>query len=200
MKKRTIDARGKLCPEPLMMTRRAIKEAAQGDTIEVITDNDIACKNIGSYLTEMKIAFTEANGQISFIVGNHDTALLEAIPACPTKPANDNGYVIVIKSQEMGSEDANLGKLLMRAFLNTVAESDKLPQTIIIYSGGIRLTMVGTDTARSLAKLEEKGVEVVICGTCVDFYQLKESIKIGTISNMFVIVEKMANATNIVYP
>lgn len=198
--KTTIDACGKLCPEPLMMTRRAIKAAAQGDTIEVITDNDTACQNIGSYLTEMKIAFTEANGHLSFIVGNHDAARLEMLPACPTKPMNNNGYVVVLKSQEMGSEDANLGRLLMRAFLNTVAESDKLPQTVIIYSGGIRLALVGTDTARSLAKLEEKKVEVIICGTCVDFYQLKESIKIGTISNMFVIVEKMANATNIVYP
>lgn len=195
-----IDARGKLCPEPLMMTRRALKEAAQGDNIEVITDNDTACKNIGSYLTEMKIAFTEADGRVSFIAGNHDASLLAATPACPVKKVNNNGYVIVIKSEEMGSEDPNLGRLLMRAFINTVGDSEKLPQTILIYSGGVRLTLLGTDTSRSLAKLEEKGVEIIICGTCVDFYQLKDSIKIGTISNMFVIVEKMANATNIVYP
>lgn len=198
--KKIIDARGKLCPEPLMMTRQAIKEATPGDSIEVMTDNDTACKNIGTYLTELKTAFTETDGHIHFIVGNHDESILEKLPNCPTDSGEKNGYLIVLKSEEMGSEDPNLGKLLMRAFLNTVADSEKLPRTIIIYSGGVRLTLTGTDTSRSLAKLEEKGVEIVICGTCVDFYQLKESIKIGTISNMFVIVEKMANAINIVYP
>lgn len=198
--KTIIDTKGKLCPEPLMMTRRAIKEAANGDNIEVITDNETACKNVCSYLKELKIGFLEQGGHISFIVGNKDLSLLEPTPICPVKSINNNGYVIVIKSETMGSDDPVLGKMLMRAFLNTVADSDKLPQTILMYNGGVKLATIGSDTSRTLSKLEEKGVEVIICGTCVDFYQLKDTINIGTISNMFVIADTLSKATNVVYP
>lgn len=198
--KKTIDVRGKLCPEPLMITRKAIKESSNGDSIEIVTDNETACKNIGSYLKELKITFIDRDNHIYFVLGEEQQPTLEAIPECSISEKTDNGYIVVLKSEEMGNATSELGILLMRAFISTLADSDKLPKTIIMYNGGVKLAKSGTDTARGLKKLEEMGVELIICGTCVDFYQLKEDIKIGTISNMFVIVQKLSHATNIIYP
>lgn len=199
---KTIDTRGLLCPAPLIQTKKAIKEAQGGETLEVLLDNETACQNVSSYLKELGIntdvVLNEDIQHIRFTVPDQVDETVNAESFCKT-PANNN-YVVVLKSEIMGEGDPQLGALLMRAFINSLKETDQLPSSIILYNSGVKLAIAGSDTAESLAEMENKGVTIICCGTCVDFYELKPVIKIGTISNMFRITQLTSEAGHVVYP
>lgn len=199
---KTIDTRGLLCPAPLIQTKKAIKEAQGGETLEVLLDNETACQNVSSYLKELGIntdvVLNEDIQHIRFTVPDQVDETVIAESFCKT-PANNN-YVVVLKSELMGEGDPQLGALLMRAFINSLKETDQLPSSIILYNSGVKLAIAGSDTAESLAEMENKGVTIICCGTCVDFYELKPVIKIGTISNMFRITQLTSEAGHVVYP
>lgn len=199
---KTIDTRGLLCPAPLIHTKKAIKEAQGGEILEVLLDNETACQNVSSYLKELGIntdvVLNENIQHIRFTVPDQVDETVNAESFCKT-PANNN-YVVVLKSELMGEGDPQLGTLLMRAFINSLKETDQLPSSIILYNSGVKLAIAGSDTADSLAEMENKGVTIICCGTCVDFYELKPVIKIGTISNMFRITQLTSEAGHVVYP
>jgi len=200
---KTIDTCGLLCPAPLIETKRAIKSAKEGELIEILLDNDTACNNVTAYLNELGIECeVKVSGKTQHITFSTPSKVDETISAesfCKA-PTETRGYVVVLKSEFMGEGDPSLGALLMRGFINSLKESDKLPDSIILYNGGVKLAVEGSDTAESLSEMENKGVSIICCGTCVDFYELKSRIKTGTISNMFRITELTSKAGHIVYP
>lgn len=203
---KTIDTRGKLCPAPLMMTRQAIKEAVTGEKIEVITDNETACSNLLHYLDELKITGVHTSEQdnikrICFEIPEHADDQTDMEPLCPTPGKNTRtGYVVVIKSDRMGTGDDELGHILMRAFINSLSEADTLPDSIILYNSGIHTALRNTDTAASLRKLEDKGITIYACGTCLDYYGVKDQLAIGVISNMYKITQLVTQTSHVVYP
>lgn len=201
-----IDTRGTLCPAPLIMTKRAIKSSSEGDELEVLTDNETALQNLLSYLKELNIATTQRqNGEvisIRFAIGEAvKSSAQESSPElfCSV-PSKKGRYATVIKSLTMGDGDRELGELLMRSCLNSLIELDSLPSSIILYNDGVKLALDGSDSSRALRQLEDAGVELLICGACVDYYELKEQIKIGTISNMYKINMVVSSASHVVYP
>ena len=104
------------------------------------------------------------------------------------------------KSDVMGQGDSQLGQILLRAFVNSLKEAALLPKAILLYNSGIKIALTGTDTAASLQELEEKGVAIIACGTCVDYYEVKNQLAVGMISNMFTLTRYMSEAGHIVYP
>ncbi|MBE9488556.1 MAG: sulfurtransferase-like selenium metabolism protein YedF [Bacteroidetes bacterium] len=203
-----VDARGKLCPQPLMMTRKAIMGSSKNEEIEIVMDNETACSNVETYLTESNVKYSASinNGEqhISFVVDGEEKIDVNKEIVCPIpEKINNNireGYVVAIKSEYMGDGDIELGALLLRAYINTLSETDFLPTSIILYNSGVKIALSDRDTSKSLEEMEKKGVELILCGTCIDFYKLKQKVKIGKISNMFVIADKLSKAINIVYP
>ncbi|MGL5318381.1 MAG: sulfurtransferase-like selenium metabolism protein YedF [Bacteroidales bacterium] len=199
---KTIDTRGMLCPAPLIHTKRAIKDAREGEMLEVLLDNETACQNVAAYLKELGIntdvVLNDKVQHVRFTVPSQVDQTVDAASFCNIQETSN--YVVVLKSQLMGEGDPQLGALLMRAFINSLKEVDQLPTAIILYNSGVKLAVDGTDTAASLAEMENKGVTIVCCGTCVDFYELKPMIKIGAISNMFRITQLTSKAGNVVYP
>ena len=109
-------------------------------------------------------------------------------------------FTVLIKSDRMGSGNDDLGKILIRGFLNALVKQSQLPTRIILYNSGVLLAVEGTDTATTLYELEHKGVEILLCGTCCDFFQIKGKIKAGTISNMVQITSTLIEAPKIVEP
>jgi selenium metabolism protein YedF len=73
----------------------------------------------------------------------------------------------------------------MRAFLYTLTESEALPARIILMNGGVKLAVEGSDSLINLRRLAERGVEILACGTCLEFYQLKDALAVGRVSNMY---------------
>ena len=198
-----VDARGKLCPQPLIMTRAGIRDAAVGEMIEVYTDNDMACVNIVNYLSELGIApdVAECGGYRIMSFENTGVAPAGGDISCPTEANVKNGCsVVVLKSDVMGEGDPDLGALLLRSYLNTLVAMDVLPRYIVAYNGGVRCALRGSDSALALSQLGDKGVKVILCGTCVDFYGIKDDIAAGEIGNMLRIAEILAGASTVIYP
>ena len=108
--------------------------------------------------------------------------------------------VVVVSSDRMGEGNDELGKVLMKGFIFAVTQLDTLPKTMLFYNGGATLTAEGSDSLEDLKSLEAQGVEVMTCGTCLDYYGLKEKLQVGTVTNMYSIVETMANAGRIIKP
>ena len=108
----------------------------------------------------------------------------------------DENLVIVIGNDKLGLGDDELGTLLMKSYIFALSESDRLPSDIIFLNGGVKLAVEGSDCLTSIKALSEKGVNILCCGTCLDFYGLKEKLGVGEITNMYTIVEKMNTAAN----
>lgn len=109
-------------------------------------------------------------------------------------------FVVVFKSDSMGSGDKQLGDLLIKAYINTLAENSNKPAALVFYNAGVLLAAKDSDTAPALQVLEEQGVELLLCGTCVEFFDLKQQLAAGTISNMHAISEILSSANHVIYP
>ncbi|MFT3739371.1 MAG: sulfurtransferase-like selenium metabolism protein YedF [Breznakibacter sp.] len=203
---KTIDTCGELCPKPLIMAKKAYNELLAGEQMEVLTDNATSLSNLTNFFTAVKaMPVSEKHGNVWHVyVSKPLTETQETVKAedyCETTTAKGSGrYVVTIKGDQMGMGDPELGKILICSFISALVEQDELPSHVIFYNSGVKLTVKGTDTADSLAKLETKGVTIVICGTCVDFYGLKGQNAVGTVSNMYHIANLLHDAEKVIVP
>lgn len=199
---KVIDARGKLCPEPLILTKKGLESAVPDEYIQILSDNDTACANLAAYLSELNLQATKTCEAglytFSLTVPARLGTLAEVDQFCT--PEKDPGYIVVIRSETMGAGDDTLGAMLMRAFVNSLLAADKLPTAVLLYNSGVRIAVRGTDTADTLTMMEEKGIVIYVCGTCVDFFELNDSLAVGMIGNMYTMTKYMTEAPRIVYP
>ena len=114
--------------------------------------------------------------------------------------ADQQHFVVAFKSDKMGSGDDQLGSLLIKAYINTLVENDNKPAALVFYNAGVLLAAEDSDTAPALQVLEEQGVELLLCGTCVEFFDLKQRLAAGTISNMYAISETLSSTGHVIYP
>lgn len=108
--------------------------------------------------------------------------------------------VVVIKSEFMGEGDSELGKVLIKGFIYALSQQDELPQTMLFYNGGAKITSEGSESIEDLKALEEKGVKIFTCGTCLNYYGLTEKLCVGEVTNMYEIAKKMTEASLIICP
>ena len=108
--------------------------------------------------------------------------------------------VVYINSDLLGVGDEALGSFLMKAFLKTLLDLEKMPDRLILINSGVRLASEDSKVLDTLRMLSEKGVEIVSCGTCLDFYKLREKMSVGKISNMFDIIQSMLGADCLIRP
>ena len=207
-----LDERGKACPLPVVETKKALEAAASGETARVLVDNEIAVQNLRKLADHKGWSFCwEKRGGGDFqawITREAGESLSEEkqreteepeCPDCWTEGIRP-GLTAVISSEAMGQGDDRLGKILMKSFLFALTQQDILPETVLLYNGGAFLSCEGSESLEDLKKLEELGVEILTCGTCLDFYGLKEKLAVGGISNMYEIVEKQCRAHTILRP
>lgn len=197
--KEVIDARGLACPQPVILTRDKMKVCGE---IEVIVDNDAAFENIKRLAASSGFCLThEKKGDVYRIFLVQGEAVKDLSPGDGFIPScSSPETVIIISSDAMGSGDDDLGRILMKAFLNTLTKIENRPSKVIFYNTGVRLAAKGSGSDDDLALLAENGVELLICGTCADYFNIKDNIKAGTISNMFDILNTMSNAGRLVRP
>ena len=198
----TVNAMGDNCPIPVIKTKKAMAALTGPETIEVLVDNEIAVQNVtkmasssGGKVTSEKLGDAEYKVTIKM---EGAPAAEEAEVTC-APDARDN-TVVVISSDRMGSGNDELGKVLIKGFIFAVTQLDTLPKTMLFYNGGATLTTEGSDSLEDLKSLEAQGVEIMTCGTCLDYYGLKDKLAVGTVTNMYSIVETMAKAGRIVRP
>ena len=191
-----VNAMGDTCPIPVIKTKKAIAEAQGQGTIEVLVDNEIAVQNV------TKMAASEGGNVTSEKVADKEykiTIVLDGA-AKDAEEAADENLVVVVSSDRMGAGNDDLGKVLIKGFIFAVTQLEKLPKTILFYNGGATLTAEGSDSLADLKHLEEEGVEILTCGTCLNYYGLSDKLQVGSVTNMYTIVEKMAGADKIIRP
>ena len=124
---------------------------------------------------------------------------MKGIITCTTD-SKKHGLVAVLSANTMGNGEEQLGKILMKSFIFALTKQDQLPEIILCYNSGASLTCEDSDSLEDLKSLEAEGVKILTCGTCLDFYGLKESLAVGSVTNMYEIVEIMENAGTIIRP
>ena len=199
----TVNAMGDNCPIPVIKTKKAMQALTGPEKIEVLVDNEIAVQNV----TKMA---SSAGGQVSSEkLGDAKfkiTIQMEGAPAgdeteeAVCAPDARDNTVVVVSSDRMGMGNDELGKVLIKGFIFAVTQLDTLPKTMLFYNGGATLTAKGSDSLDDLKSLEAQGVEIMTCGTCLDYYGLKDELAVGSVTNMYSIVETMAKAGKIIRP
>lgn len=201
---KTVDARGKSCPLPVVETRRALKEAA-GEPVQTFVDNEIAVQNLQKMAAQMGLATENSgvNGDFSVtFYAPADSVVMADAPknACGCAPMIFAEMVVALSSNTMGAGDDTLGAALMKGFVYALTQLDHPPAAVLLYNGGAKLSCEGSDSAADLKMLEQAGTEVLTCGTCLDFYGLKETLAVGDVTNMYAITERLAGAARILRP
>ncbi|MBC5742175.1 sulfurtransferase-like selenium metabolism protein YedF [Lachnospiraceae bacterium MD308] len=198
----TVNAMGDNCPIPVIKTKKAMQALNGPETIEVLVDNEIAVQNVtkmasasGGQVSSEKVS--DAEFKIMIQMEGAPSSSEEEVSCVPD--ARDN-TVVVVSSDRMGTGNDELGKVLIKGFIFAVTQLDTLPKTMLFYNGGATLTAEGSDSLEDLKSLEAQGVEIMTCGTCLDYYGLKEKLQVGTVTNMYSIVETMAKAGRIIKP
>ena len=210
MEKKIVDARGFACPLPVVNAKKAAEEMKEGGILSVLVDNEIAVQNLQKFAKQKGFESTgekKAEKEYEVII---QVAATDAAAAPVTETAEEeiacspdsrkNGMVVVLSANVMGTGDEKLGKALMKAFVFAVTKQDALPETIVCYNTGAYLTCEDADTLEDLKSLEAEGVQILTCGTCLDFYGIKDKLAVGSVTNMYEIVETMEKAKAIVRP
>ena len=200
-----IDCRGQACPLPVVNAKKAAEALNNGDVLTVLVDNEIAVQNLTRFAEHKGFAVSaEKKAQKEYAVtmtvsGEAAEAKEEEEIACAVDTRR-KGMLVVLSANVMGTGDSKLGTSLMKAFVFALTKQDQLPDTILCYNSGAYLTCEGADTLEDLKLLESEGVTILTCGTCLDFYGLKEKLAVGGVTNMYDIVERMENAAQIIKP
>lgn len=204
---KTVNAMGDACPIPVIKAKKALQELEGADVLEVLVDNEIAVQNVtkmasssGGEVTSERISEKEFRVIIRTdrVMPKHGTQAMEEAAVC--RPDKRRDTVVVISSDLMGNGNDELGAVLMKGFIFAVSQLDELPKSILFYNGGAKLTAEGSDSLEDLKSMEAQGVEIMTCGTCLDYYGLKEKLVVGTVTNMYSIVETMNKAGKIIRP
>jgi selenium metabolism protein YedF len=190
--KKTIDCRGFACPKPVIMTKKELEAITEGE-IEVIVDNQAARENVSRLFKSQGLEpKSEEKEGLYYISAEKKTG-------CSCEDMNfdtDVRPVILVASEFLGAGDDKLGSMLMKSYMYALTESDVKPKTMLFLNGGVKLTTEGSDSLESIKTLESQGVEIMSCGTCLDFYGLKEKLAVGQVTNMYSIVEKTNGSSN----
>jgi selenium metabolism protein YedF len=194
---REIDAKGLACPKPVILTKKEL-DGMENGAVRTVVDNVTARENLSKLATSMGLEFSvEELGEEVFAVTISKSGEVEDDkPKVEVPQKTDGGIVLVIQSDQMGKGEEELGRLLMKSFIYTVNETRPHPKAILFYNSGVKLTVKDSPVLDDLKELLEAGVEIISCGTCLDFYNLKDSLAVGDISNMYTIYEKMQSGTN----
>lgn len=203
---RVVDTRGQQCPGPIIATRKALREANEGESVRVITDNLTSFGNLCRFLKDNGMVFNteESDGLWILTVnrsGEISTSGLSEEYCTAEEAAFPRGeFVIAFTSDRMGEGSDELGQLLMVNFFRAVKDLDLLPRKLIFYNSGVKLASEGSDVVKHIEDLGKMGVEILICATCISYYDLAGKTSVGQLSNMYEIAQAMASAGNIVRP
>ncbi len=211
-----LDERGKQCPLPVIEAKKALEAGRAGEIVEVVVDNEIAVQNLKKLADHrglasryekvsdrefvVEITASEAKGAVQEPGGTEGQAEAAEDPNTCLPDCRRKGMVVVLSSSQMGQGDEALGTLLMKGFVYALSQQDVLPETVLLYNGGAKLSCEGSDSLEDLKTLEAQGTEVLTCGTCLNHYGLGDKLAVGGVTNMYEIAERMTGARLLVRP
>jgi selenium metabolism protein YedF len=189
---KVVDCRGFSCPRPVIEAKKALKKTAK---VTIICDNPAARDNVARFGQSQagRVTIDEKNDGI-YITIEKGKRGKPRVKAQSSKIPAQGAIVVVFPSDQMGRGDEELGHILIRSFLHALTEVSDRPDTMIFFNTGVKLTVKGSEVLEDLQALEKNGVEILICGTCLDYFNIKGKIVVGQVSNMYTIAENMLAA------
>ncbi len=198
-----VNARGLGCPQPVVLAKQAIESHEE---IKVIVDNDTALENVKRLGTKLGCDVkTEKKSYDTYEIhltrkAGTASSKEEFVPSCSATPTNSGPFVIVIAEDKMGRGNDELGYVLIKAFLHTIAAQAQKPEVMIFYNTGVKLTVQGSEVLEDLQQMENEGVQLLVCGTCLSYFEIKDKLAVGNVSNMYDIAQTMSRAVRLLTP
>lgn len=199
-----VNCMGDQCPVPVVKTMKALAAMTEPGTLEIHVDYEVPVQNLSRFAADRKLPVTAEKLDDKHYVVRMEVAEPKAAaakqetPSCIPDLRGDT--VIAIASECMGNGDDQLGATLMKGFIYAVSQQEELPSAMLFYNSGAKLTAEGAVTVEDLKILEAQGVEILTCGTCANFFGLEGKQAVGSITNMYVIVEKLTAASKVIRP
>lgn len=189
-----LDCRGMSCPQPVLETKKALEKAGAEEVL-VLVDNPASKENVRRFAESQGygVNITEEKGAFTLRLQKGEGAEKAPIPEEKMTMGNAN-LVVFIESDSIGRGSEELGRILMRSFLHTLAEAEYKPAKIILVNSGVKLTCEGSEVIEDMRHLSRQGAEILSCGTCLDYFGLKTKLQVGRISNMYEILSSLAQA------
>lgn len=193
--RKEIDARGQTCPRPVIMTKKELDNMVEG-AITSIVDNEVAKENVSKLANSLGYAYkvdrvSDEEYHIHISKGQDGGQEIS-----PSSEGQLKDLTIAFTSNIMGGGSEELGRILMKSFMYTITEVPPFPSTLLFYNSGVYLTCQGSEVLEDLRLLKEEGVEIISCGTCLDYFQIQDKLEVGEVSNMYTIYEKLRNGAN----
>lgn len=207
-----LDLTGNPCPIPVVEARKALEQENE-KAVQVIVDNLVAVQNLQKMAngTGCQFEWTEYEDDrflVTLIKMSDITQtqtmgsrLLQTktIPETKLVYGNTNPHFVVLFTSDcMGCGNDDLGRILIKGYIYTLSELEKLPEAVIFLNGGVHLTTDGANTIADLKNLEGKGSEILSCGTCLNFYNLAEKLEVGSVTDMMDISRRLARAEKLI--
>lgn len=192
---REIDCRGMSCPQPVITVKQALEEMKE-DGLTLIVDNSSSCENVKRFALGQRCSVEVESRERDFYISIQKGRPIEEAKIHP----KEEKVVVYINSHLLGVGDEALGRFLMKNFLKTLLELKVKPDRVILINSGVQLAAKESEALEMLTKLSESGTEILSCGTCLDFYGLKEKMKVGRVSNMVEIAQSLLNDSRVVRP
>ncbi len=192
-----LDARGQACPAPVLMTKKQYESMEEG-AFEVLIDSEVSKINVCKYLAMKKAVYQVAENGREFVV-----TVVKGSAVLPDKTVEEpiaarKNIVLYVTGEAIG-EDAELGRVLMTGFLKNIKEMDTLPGTIIFVNAGVKITTAASAVVDDLKLLEGKGVEILNCGTCLDFFKIPaQSLLVGSVTDAYTVVQRVFDADKVI--
>ncbi len=199
---RTLDCRGLACPQPVLATKAALEGGAAA--LLVIVDNESSCTNVRRFAesqgARVEVSRDGADHLLAITPGRGAAAAAATPIACEAPPSRRRDLVVLVSAEGIGRGDDALGATLMAAFLDTLSHFADSLSHVIFVNGGAKLAVDGSPVLEQLHHLEGMGVRVLVCGTCLNHFGLKERLAVGSVSNMYAIIEVLAAAGRVIRP
>jgi len=193
-----IDCRGMACPQPVITTKQALDQLEEGKLI-VIVNNPSSCGNVERFARSQGCSVEVEKKEEDFYIHIQKIKAKDEERAVK-QDEKTRKVVVYINSDLLGVGDEALGSFLIKAFLKTLLDLETKPNHLILINSGVQLAAEGSKVLENLIALSEAGVEILSCGTCLDFYKLREKLSVGTISNMYDIIQSMLEADRLIQP
>jgi selenium metabolism protein YedF len=186
-----IDCRGIACPQPVILAKKALEEISEGEIVTIV-DNITARENVSRLAANMNYEYEVSDENGCYYIK------IKKVPAAQRAGEKADSIVVVITSDKLGQGSEELGKVLMKSYTYALTETSPLPKAVMFLNSGVKLTTEGSEVLGNIKKLEDSGVEIISCGTCLDYYKLKEKLQAGIVGNMYSIIEMMNSAGKVI--
>jgi selenium metabolism protein YedF len=194
-----LDCRGLACPAPVLQTKQKLEKENLSE-IKVIVDNQAAKENVSRFLGTQKFEVSvEQKGTDFHITGKKETGAAAAGPsAAPRHDADKKKIMVMIATDRMGYGDDVLGKLLLINFIKTLAEMGDELWRLVFVNNGVKLTIDGSEVLDVLKAYEKAGITILVCGTCLNHFNLLDKKQVGVTTNMLDIVTAIQLADEVI--